>query len=291
MPQVNKTGATNSTSSEQLRGARRKHSSDSDITPTKPAYKQRASDFTMALKAMEEKLDQIMAEQKGLKQSLATKLDKLEKKIKDECTMISDTVTMEMAQINNRLTDIETKVLDVEKTMREELVSLKARVETVEEDKSFDVDVTVVCYNIPYDDEEDLDEKATELVRDGLGLNLPVVRTMRTPRVDGSNGVVKIQFQNKEHKIAALRNKNKLNDTRFSRVRMRSSQTHVERIANYNTQILLKELKMDDKYRISGNGRLVSRDGNNNRGNGNGDRQAERGGGRGGRGRGRGGTD
>ena len=149
MPQVNKTGATNSTSSEQLRGARRKHSSDSDITPTKPAYKQRASDFTMALKAMEEKLDQIMAEQKGLKQSLATKLDKLEKKIKDECTMISDTVRMEMAQINNRLTDIETKVLDVEKTMREQLVSLKARVETVEEDKSFDVDVTVVCYNIP----------------------------------------------------------------------------------------------------------------------------------------------
>ena len=81
---------------------------------------------------------------------------------------------------------------------------------------------------------------------------------MRTPHRDNKPGIVKIQFKDKDTKIAVLREKSRLlQDERYKRVFIRSSQPHIERVAQKNTMAILREMGIDHKYRFSGNGKLV----------------------------------
>ena len=81
----------------------------------------------------------------------------------------------------------------------------------------------------------------------------------RTPFREGRAGIIKIELPDKSTKINLLRNKKKLNDdTRYARVFIRGSQTHTERLLQLNTMTLLKEIGAEDRFRVTGNGRLVA---------------------------------
>lgn len=101
-------------------------------------------------------------------------------------------------------------------------------------------------------------------MKDGLGLDVTVADSYRTPFKNNKPGIVKIQFTCLGDKIAALRAKRKLTENdQYKRVYIRSSQSHTERLLHLNTQILLKECGAEGRYRLTGSGRLVPKDGNN----------------------------
>ena len=65
----------------------------------------------------------------------------------------------------------------------------------------------------------------------------------------------------KREKIELLRAKTTLSrKPDYSRVYIRSSQTHEERLIRLNTQALLNLIPNGSKYRIAGSGRLVEKD-------------------------------
>lgn len=70
--------------------------------------------------------------------------------------------------------------------------------------------------------------------------------------------MVKITFQTLEMKIKVLREKRKIRDTdNFSRVYLRSNNSHVERLGELNARTILKEMPNGKDFRITGNGRMV----------------------------------
>ena len=287
----------------------RKHPSATDATP--PKAKARMIDSSQSIL---EKLDQLSSqqqkfreEQRGLRDSLEKRLGDMESKLKDICQNVVkelvDEFQLELAQVSNRLAEMEGQVTDRGKAMREDIITLKSRVERVEENTvrrtEFSPDVSVVCYGLGYEVEEDLDQKVRRLLKDGLKLDICYQAVERTPQVNDKPGVVKIELKSIQDKIKVLRNKSKLSDGGYRRVYLRSAQTHAERVLHHNTQLLLKELGVDGKYRASGNGKLITRNDNNGSSDGRGDRRdgidqdgyetVGRWGGAGHRGRGRGG--
>ena len=105
---------------------------------------------------------------------------------------------------------------------------------------------------------------AQQIVNIALGLTLmPIVGAIRVGNRDGRPGVIKLELCSKEDKIEVLRNKNKLgNSDKFQKVFIRSSQSHTERLIELNFKTLLQEIPNGGQYRVTGNGRLVNKQNN-----------------------------
>ena len=121
-----------------------------------------------------------------------------------------------------------------------------------------------------YEEDEDLNEKAESMIRQGLALNnIRVVRTTRMqarpPRQTRQGriskpGLVKIQVPTLEDKINILRNKRRLeNSEPFKQVYLRSSKSHTDRLAETNFRTLLDIVDTRKEYRIAGNGRIMKK--------------------------------
>jgi hypothetical protein len=64
----------------------------------------------------------------------------------------------------------------------------------------FDPEVTVVCYGLGYEEEENLEEKVGRLIGGGTHLDMDFVATTRTPHVNGRPGIVKIEVKSLKRK-------------------------------------------------------------------------------------------
>ena len=72
-----------------------------------------------------------------------------------------------------------------------------------------------------------------------------------------------ISLADVNQKILVLRNKSQLKNHReFKRVYIQSAKSHVERLLELNARTLLRELPQGRSYRVSGNGRILRRQGN-----------------------------
>jgi hypothetical protein len=131
-------------------------------------------------------------------------------------------------------------------------VNLDKRVGDLEkltlEDKipHYDPEYTVVAINLP----EHIDEE--------LGEKVEPVRYTRLKSNYDKPGLVKIQLRTKEDKIRVLRSKSNLKNSRLlKKVYLRSSLSYVERTMQNNLRELLKEMPNGNKFRLTGNGKLV----------------------------------
>ena len=234
-------------------GTIRKHSSGTDTdreSPSKPPrHKKQAArsedlmTVTSAISNLEKQLGTAMGEQREFRQMI-------EKQFKE--------ININMKEQTKQLRAEFAKKID---NVQQEVVTLKNRVKDLEEEEEepFDPEVTVVITGLEYDHDENLREKGVALVTDGLDIDVDIINIMRTPMKDERPGIVKIEFRNKEDKIKVLQNKQKLKDNvQFANVYMRSSFPHAERVARFNTHVLLREIGVENKYHVSGNGRLVT---------------------------------
>ena len=255
-------------SASGVRGLIRKYSSDSDSSPQKPATKKHINTtMEVILKDIQSKLDTVISDQKGLRQSMETRIENLKRdlvmKIASESKALLDEMYIELTKVGDRVNVIENHLSSFEADLRAEVTQLKSRVLNVESNtgsEPFAPDVTIVASGLRFSEGEDILAKAKDLITSGLQLSAEVVNAERTPARDGRPGIVKIEFPDVDTKVQVLRAKmNLANDNRYKRVYLRSAQTHAERVLHNNTMTLLKEIGADRKYRVAGSGRLVPR--------------------------------
>ncbi len=164
--------------------------------------------------------------------------------------------------------------------------------------KEFPYSRTIVAYNIPYEEDENIEWKAKSLVHNILALpGIEVVRAKRKGLTEESLGIVKIELHSTHAVTVVLENKRLLmehEDSVISGIFIRQSQPEEVRRAIRNTNIMLREFDVDGKFRTNVKGDIVPRSrgnyrgqrGRGNRGRGGRGRGGPRGRGHGGRGRG-----
>ena len=185
-------------------------------------------------------------------EALKTHFDQaLEAKFKS----VMDYVDGEIGRVCERIDGIENKLTEV--------VSIQSKA------AEFDPENTIVAENMPFEADENLMQKVTDMIRRDLAINVPIVNVMRLkegpPRHTRYGtvlkpGLVKIQMKSVDDKVAVLREKKNITNSReFSQVFIHGSKTHGERMMEHNFKTILDLIPGADDYMMTGNGRLVKR--------------------------------
>ena len=183
--------------------------------------------------------------------SLNMRVDAMERNIKaeirNEMKQLQDYVDLNIAQIVNRVEALEGKVEALQQQ---------------QERPDYDPEVTVVARGLVYEQDEDVHEKASTMLRRGLGLrDIPIVRAMRMTGYGNRPGIVKIQLSSLDDKKKVLRAKAELkNSGDFSNVYLRTAYTHAERLMDLNFRAILRKLPGGQNMRLTGHGRIIERD-------------------------------
>ena len=158
--------------------------------------------------------------------TLNRKIDCMEKNIQDklsaEIKHLQDYVDMNISQVVSKMETLEKKVDAIEEYHNKQ--------------SEYNTDCTIVARGLVFEEGEDLEDKASTVIRRGLGLHdVPVVRAKRMRSYGNRPGVVKIQLQSLEHKKRVLRAKMQLKQSGdFSCVYLNPSHTHTERLMDMN---------------------------------------------------------
>ena len=129
------------------------------------------------------------------------------------------------------------------------------------------IELTVVCSGVTQRQDEEALAVAKDIIKairmDG---NVTVTGARRL-KVTGAqqNGLLKISFSSLQEKIAVLKAKSRLKETRkYMGVYIRRSMDHMERVVQQNAKTILNLMPDGHKYRIAGSGKIVqkARDGN-----------------------------
>lgn len=126
-----------------------------------------------------------------------------------------------------------------------------------------DSNQSVIISGLASENDENLLEKVQAVISalgDTVKSSVSIVNTHRFRQRFGDNpGIVKVTFASVEHKILVLRNKMKLKDnTKYSRVYIKSSKSRAERLMESNTRAILKNLPNGHNLRLGANGRITA---------------------------------
>ena len=204
--------------------------------------------------------------------SLTTRITNLEQslttKITTECDKLRTDVMLEVAAVDAKVMTLTTSFSKLEDEFKSNTDRLKIVEDALAEAGALTPDFfpenTVIATGLSYSDPEDIKKKAQDLINALTSACTPplpqidVINAMRTPSRNNKPGVVKIQLPSRQNKIDILKNKKKLSgNTAYARVFIRGSQSHTDRLIHLNTNTLLNELGLNDRYRVAANGRLV----------------------------------
>ncbi len=132
--------------------------------------------------------------------------------------------------------------------------------------KPFEYEVTIACPGVRYSPNENVEEKAKQLIHEGLNLpNVKIVRAMRTPYNNYLNrpGLMKIELESVEVKKEVLGQAGRLRSWHVlgPKVIIRGSQTHEMRTQIGNTITFLKGAGLENQFTVNKNGVLQARPG------------------------------
>ena len=195
-------------SASGVRGLIRKYSSDRDSSPQKPATKKHINTtMEVILKDIQGKLDTVISDQKGLRQSMETRIENLKKdlvmKIESESKALCDEMYIELPKVGDRVNVIENHSSSFEAELRAEVTQLKSRVLNVESNTGSEP----FASGLRFSEGEDILAKAKELITSGVQLPAEVVKAERTQAWDDRPGIVKIEFPDVDTKVQVLRAK------------------------------------------------------------------------------------
>ncbi len=232
-----------------------------------------------------QKLDALLAavtelktSQDGMKQMFENKLDQMrgeliqtiDSKITGLRDELSAAVGNESSRIDNILTTIQ---------------SMQSRIDTMEQTPAGppttdpindqrpdgprrshvdDTDVSVMASGIPYQDGEDILQKAKDIIS-ALGGNVSthvavIAATRFRARFDNRPPLVKITFHSVQEKITVLRNKMELKKSQeYNQVYLKSCKSHAERLIEINARTLIRQLPHGLNLRVDANGRIIQR--------------------------------
>ena len=274
----------------------RKYSSDSDASPVKPPEKKfhtgtgiinQASTSKMSGNgdgpqggsdpniSLVEEMRNLAAEMRSLRADIINRIQVSEEKVMTaldtKMKAMEDKIMVEVSATRSKVDDLGLKFTDLER----KLSDYGDRLRTVEDAlaaggaivQEFDPEVTVIVTNVTYEEHEDVKTKCQQIIDHITSSTtpalepIPLVNATRTPFRNGRAGVIKLQLPTRQNKIDVLKNKKSLgNHATYSNSFIRGSQSHTERLIHLNTNTLLNELGLADKYRVTGNGRLVPKE-------------------------------
>ena len=208
------------------------------------------SDSTGGEEDIREMLRDIKETQNRLLQSVEAKFKNMQTNMEKEFKELRTHVDLEVATVSAKIELPEKRVIELEERTLEPRVN------------EFEPEVSIVCINLTEEANENLQEKVTDLVQDGLGLRgINPLRVLRLKARNNKPGLVKIECSTKEDKIRILRQKGDLKDTtRYNRVYLRTSLSHTDRVMQHNFQKILSEMPNGHRYRVSGHGKIIDRE-------------------------------
>ena len=225
------------------------HTSTNSPEPTPPppplSVNAQLADISQMIKVLNSSVD-------SCRNSLNNKIDKLEQSIQDKLTVemgnLRDYVDLNIGQVISKVDALEKKLNVIE--------------EQQEVKSEYHTDTTIVVRGLSYEVDEDLQQKATTMLRRGLCIHdAPVVRAKRMRSYGNKPGVVMVQFQSLDDKRRVLKEKLKLRGSGdFGSVYLNPSHTHTERIMDMNFRTLLGKIPGCENMRLTAHGKLVTRD-------------------------------
>ena len=174
--------------------------------------------------------------------------------------------------------------------VKQRLVNLEGKLEAVNdyvnifEYGNFVISRSLVLEGVRIRPDQDLEEMVDSFIHEGLDLpsvRVYAVKTMERRNLSSSTPpLVKVELKDEKTKIQALRARPQLaGKTKFKNIRMRSSQSHEERIMALNSKLLLSLIPGGENYVVTGNSRIVSKDDLSQRNNRSHTRDSQMGGG------------
>ena len=234
------------------------------------------SDLSSKMDMLLLSVNEIKKNQEGMKKTLEKKIDKLRndllENMNSKITALRNEITLDLGRettridsVLNTIQSIQQRLENVENsgpaTLGNDNVTQAAS--DVRKDPLNDCSVTVIATNIPFNEGEDILQKATNLLHQ-IGETVQHVTVTRAARLRSRDpekpGLVKISFLSETEKVDVLSNKSNLRGTTdYNTVYLRSSKTHTERLIELNARTILSELPNGNTFRITANGRIVKR--------------------------------
>ena len=218
---------------------------------------QTTTNEAVTLEAIMMKLDHMEKNQESMKRTFESKIDRLRTdlmaSIDQKIKAVKDELSMDMSRLRNDYDELKQTV----ETLRE-------RNSVQNENPVDDIERTVVLMNLKEerDDALTLYDRITEMI-ETLGESVSDVTVSQVKRLQSRNnkpGLVKVALDSKDSKIRVLKAKAKLKNTEmYKKVWMRSSKSHTERLLELNFKQVLQLIPGGEDYRITGSGRLQSR--------------------------------
>ena len=212
---------------------------------------------------------EIKSGQDSMRKSFDSKLDKMRnefmatldgkiKTLRDELAMDLSKESGRIDMLEKTLHTIQDRLDSVEQTGNQDGANIKNNGNLNQPE------VCVTASNVPFDEGENLLEKALGIIRalgEDVSTDVVITNAKRLqPRYKGKPGLVKISFQNTEQKIKVLRNKHTLKDSdTYKRVIIKSDKTYAERLIESNAKTLLRHLPDGNNFRVDANGRIRER--------------------------------
>ncbi|KAK6173115.1 hypothetical protein SNE40_016634 [Patella caerulea] len=184
--------------------------------------------------------------QESLRLSFETQLENLKTELienmNSKIQILRDEISMDITAERLRIDGLVNTVDDLQAKMS----TLECRVATSNHVNPLDNnDVTVVVFGLKFDDGEQIQQKAQQLIN-SLGHEITNSVTIQAasrlrPRKPNQNGLVKISFDSKEERDVVLRNKRKLgNSTTYKDVYLSRAKPLYERTMEANARTMAR---------------------------------------------------
>ena len=193
---------------------------------------------------------------------------------------VRDSITTRLTALEGRLGELDDLKREV-RDLKEDCDDTKVVVENLlAAGDAFPSNTSLIILNMPMQEDEDEDsllQSVIEVIEDGLELRDIVIDAVeRAPQrtyADATNGesgegdgsevrpgVVKVRLASLAQKKKCLQNKQKLHSKAYYKdIFIRGGEDHASRLNRLNMNTLLTELKMREKFRFTGSGRLMRR--------------------------------
>ena len=206
------------------------------------------ADIMAMLKTIESKQDSFQTQLTNLRTEMLQLMDK-------KIEAATEKISKDVSEVQDNLTKVQQ---DIKKLQSDANNAMSRPVD----DPVNDPDRTLIIINLKadHDDESTLPNKVEDILKilsPEIEENINVVQVKRIPSRNQKPGLVKVAMDSKASKIAVLRAKSLLKDSeKYSKVYLRSSKTHAERLIEINFKKMLDIIPNGSQYRVTGNGRV-----------------------------------
>lgn len=205
----------------------------------------------------------------SMEKQVNSRIDSIEKQVNSRVDKLHGSMEKLMA-VNKDvvLKEIEKVTKDMRANLDTEVGILCARMERMEQKisakeakkKSFDPVVSLIVVGLPQSEGEDLMAKVKDLLHVGFGCDTALFpAAVERVRARGDRpGLVKVELNSVQEKVAVLRKKSNLKDNnRFNKVYMSSAKSHAERLMELNFRTLICETAAGKDFYLTGNRGMV----------------------------------